>query len=236
MWIILVLELIFQVLIRPPDYHDILHTEKAFLPSTARHINSFHLTYEALALILFFPHVICTLSSKCLDGPFLNRTKAPLLALTSASTLEAALGRLDLSLTILRAFGLIRHWKQMWIRSAYEAGKKDEGTFVLFGQHFLRFFAIGFIRKLFFSGHPKTMQRFRRRKKDVSSGEEFYAASKNVRIQDDYAFSREDEDEEEQRGQIDKIASNPSDVLLKNAASIGTALMLVNSHRALSLL
>jgi hypothetical protein len=133
------MELIFQVLIRPPDYHDILHTEKAFLPSTARHINSFHLTYEALALILFFPHVICTLSSKCLDGPFLNRAKAPLLALTSASTLEAALGRLDLSLTILRAFGLIRHWKQMWIRSAFETGKKDEGTFALFGQSFLRF-------------------------------------------------------------------------------------------------
>jgi hypothetical protein len=127
-WIILVFELVFQVLIRPSDYHDILHTEKAFLPSTARHINSFHLTYEALALILFFPHVICTLSTKCVDGPFLSRAKAPLLALTSASRFEAVLGRLDLSLTFLRAFGLIRHWKQMWIRSAFEAEKKDEGT------------------------------------------------------------------------------------------------------------
>lgn len=129
-WIILVLELVFQVLIRPADYQDILHTEKAFLPSTARHINSFHLFYEALALILFFPHVICTLSTTCVDGPFLNRAKSPLLALTSASRFEAALGRLDLSLTILRAFGLIRHWKQMWIRSAFEAEKKDEGTFL----------------------------------------------------------------------------------------------------------
>jgi hypothetical protein len=88
----------------------------------------------------------------------------------------------------------------------------------------------------FISGHPKTIQRFRRRKKDVSSGGEFYASAQNVRIQDDYAFSREDEEDEEQRGQMDKIASNPSDLLLKNAASIGTALMLVNSHRALSLL
>lgn len=53
-----------------------------------------------------------------------------MVALASGSGFEAALGRLDLSLTFLRAFGLIRHWKQMWIRSAFEAKKENEGTFV----------------------------------------------------------------------------------------------------------
>lgn len=123
------LELVFQVLIRPSDYYEILHTEKAFLPSTARHINRFHLVYEAIALILFLPHIVCTLSpSVCLDQPFFNRARAPLLALTSDSGFEAFFGRLDLSLTFLRSFGLIRHWKQMWIRSAFEIHEKDEGA------------------------------------------------------------------------------------------------------------
>jgi hypothetical protein len=129
-WTVLVLELIFQVLIRPPDYHAILHTEKAFLPSTARHISSFHLVYEAIALILFLPQVICMISGMCLDCPFNSPARAPLMALTSGSRFEAALGRLVLSLTFLRAFGLIRHWKQMWIRSAFETKTKDEGPFM----------------------------------------------------------------------------------------------------------
>lgn len=130
-WVILVLELAIEVLIRPPNYGALMTTDKAFAPSTARHINRFHLVFEIIALALYIPQVSCSLSATCQDGlfrPFLDRARAPLWALTSLHDSEAVLGRLDLGLTFLRAFGLIRHWKQMWINYTFERDKSKRST------------------------------------------------------------------------------------------------------------
>lgn len=62
----------------------------------------------------------------CAEQPFLSRAKAPLYALTNHSGGTAILGRLDLSLTFLRAFGLVRHWKQMWINNAFQEEIRSE--------------------------------------------------------------------------------------------------------------
>ena len=130
-WAILVAELLFEVLLRPKNYGQLVRTDKAFLPSTARHINMFHLVFEAIALLLFVPQVVCiSRSVDCTEQLFLSRAKAPVFALTSPSAHHTILGRLDLSLTFLRAFGLMRHWKQMWINSAFqEEVRKEPSTY-----------------------------------------------------------------------------------------------------------
>lgn len=128
----------FEVLLRPKNYGKLVKTERAFLPSTARHINTFHLVFEALALILFLPQIICNIGVACTDPIFLSRVKAPIFALTSPVRSFSILGRLDLSLTFLRAFGLVRHWKQMWINTAFQEQVRSEpskSTAVLFAKH-----------------------------------------------------------------------------------------------------
>jgi len=206
-WSILVIELIFEFFIRPRSYHDLIKSDKAFAPATARYINRYHLICEALALILYIPEVSCSVSRSCKSINYIG-TEAPLWAITSVSGWKAALGRFLLGLTFLRAFSLVRHWKQMWINHTYD--KKDDGPSSV-------------VRKLLLVEDRKnTLRRMmlRRRKKM-------------------------DEDNESTNGEYDDANRNSmqtfkvdteEDRQLKSAATIGTALMVVNSHRALFLL
>lgn len=123
-WFILVIELSFEYLLRPTDYQQLIKSEKAFAPSTARHINRYHLFCEAIALLLFVTHFPCAFLNKCGGRLPFSSVQAGLYAVVGATNADAALGRFVLGLTFLRAFGLVRRWKQMWINLTFEEAKE----------------------------------------------------------------------------------------------------------------
>ena len=204
-WIVLVLELFFEAMIRPKNYGELRSSDKAFSPSTARHINAFHLCFEAAALLLFLPHFPCLFDhERCGDDIFFSGIYGAINSLTSTQGYEQAFGRLILGLTFLRVFGLVRHWKQMWLNNTFE---KDASNSRI-------------VRNMLMMGADNSRRRRlslrkARKKKD---DEEF----------DDGELNEEDE--------IDGKTNNVEDQDLKNAANVGTALMIVNSHRVLVLL
>lgn len=81
---------------------------------------------EMVALILYVPPVFCVLTSGQCEDRMLGAQDA-LWAVTSPDAAKAALGRFTLGLTFLRTFGLVRHWKQMWINHTFE-GRKPESS------------------------------------------------------------------------------------------------------------
>ena len=111
------LELLFEVFIRPDGYKSLILSEKAFTPETVRYINSLHLTVEAISLGVFVPEFLCILTpTHCcgdkFDFSFMN---ALFYAILGPARWQAALGRAHLALIRLRIFGLIRHFRKMWI-------------------------------------------------------------------------------------------------------------------------
>ena len=202
-WFILVMELLLEFLIRPPDYSALMQSEKAFAPSTARHINVFHLVMESFALILFAPRFRCVANedncgTRGVIGPGL---RASIDALSGDNEGLIALGRFFLGLHFLRTFGLIRHWKQVWLKSTFEDDQANSQI----------------IRRLLLvetDGEHADRQYRRAKKTDLEK-----------------ALDRE----EDRSGGTSKSASEEQE-RLKNAATIGTALMVVNSHRFLLLM
>lgn len=130
MWCILLVELLFEYLIRPWDYNLATQSERAYQPAVARHINNFHLVFETTALILYIPQIPCLLNDRCLSSgsSVFSLQRAAMLAVTGSTSSEIALGRFIIGLSFLRMFALIRHWKQMWIRSMFDDDEKELGS------------------------------------------------------------------------------------------------------------
>jgi hypothetical protein len=122
-WTVLVLELIFEFLIRPSGYADLMVSDRAFAPSTARHINTFHLCFEFLALLTFVPEVACIANfEQCSQDGRFTRFDASLDAVVGHDHAHAAVrGRFILGITALRFFAVVRHWKQMWINNVFRS-------------------------------------------------------------------------------------------------------------------
>lgn len=118
-WCILALELVFEYLIRPFDYGMLVESDQAYAPSTARHINLYHLAFEAIALILFIPEFICMYKDQCGGLVRFSSLWASVHSVDGSDSGKAVLSRLCLGLTSLRLFGLVRHWKQMWINNTF---------------------------------------------------------------------------------------------------------------------
>jgi hypothetical protein len=125
-WIILTFELIFEVFIRPDGYRSLITSEKAYAPSTVRFINSFHLFFETISLVAFFPEFICLWSSvyTCGDRPPFSNFNAVFMSVLGPSQLNAFYGRAYIALDRLRVFGLVRHWKKMWINNKFVAVRR----------------------------------------------------------------------------------------------------------------
>lgn len=134
-WTILVLELIFEAVIRPSNYSALIESDKAFAPSTARYINRFHLFFEMLALLTYVPEFSCVATSVCTRNEYFSRVSASWKAVLGPTHGDSALGRLLMGLTSLRFFGVIRHWKQMWISSTFKAGRRYGIEKWLFPRH-----------------------------------------------------------------------------------------------------
>lgn len=115
------MELIFEWLIRPSNYYgQLMKSEKAFAPSTARYINGFHLVTETVALALFIPEFDCLTTKVCGKRIFFSGVDAALSAIYGPTRARAALGRLCIGLTSLRSVGLVRRWKIMWVQKTFE--------------------------------------------------------------------------------------------------------------------
>lgn len=117
----LVIELLFEVFIRPDGYKSLITSEKAYSPNTVRYINSFHLLIESLSLALFIPEFLCLWSSaySCGDRPGFSYFNAVYMAVLGPHRSDAFFGRAYFALVRLRVFGLVRHWKKMWINNTF---------------------------------------------------------------------------------------------------------------------
>lgn len=162
-------------MIRPSNYEELVQSDKAFAPSTARLLNRFHFVCESLSLLLYLPQTSCALSSNC-DATF-GATRRTLWALTSRNVGKAIVGRFFIGFIFLRSFGLARHWKKMWLNHTYDKNKQERCKF----QDTLRFravplqlysnkFCIALVRQVLFVEKVKRSRNFFRRKKyDVSA-------------------------------------------------------------------
>lgn len=129
-WVILLIELVFEVLIRPSDYGRLIQSDKAYTPSTARYINNMYIIGEVVALATFVPEIACIratgniCSNRSIFGPF-TQVKASVLAILGPTRIESIYGRLFMGLMALRFFGVIRHWKQMLINQTFHPTRRE---------------------------------------------------------------------------------------------------------------
>jgi len=216
-WAILALELAGEVFIRPDGYKQTLLTEKAFSPGVVRHINKFHLAMEVLSLIFFVPEFLCLFTSNysCSDRPGFSLLNASLMGVLGPDRDDAFYGRAFYAMIRLRMFGLVRHWKQMWISASIadpSLSRHDRGLIrgVILPQK-----ARGAARG---SAALKSLAKNSNRMKLEVDG---HKVSRELD-----AAAKESQATEQKR----------QDKYLTNATNIGTALMLINSHRAMIIL
>lgn len=117
-WVILVLELVFETFVRPDGYQSLLMSEKAYAPSTARFINRFHLFGEVVSITTFVPEFVCVLSPtyQCGDRFKVSLFNALFMKILGPTRMQVFYGLAFLALVRLRVFGLVRHWKKMWLK------------------------------------------------------------------------------------------------------------------------
>eukprot|EP00980_Cylindrotheca_fusiformis_P021686 scaffold8529_cov137-Cylindrotheca_fusiformis.AAC.16 len=217
-WGILVVELLLEILIRPKGYSHLMESDKAFAPSTARHISTFHIFFEGIALVTFIPEFWCLVdeTESCYRGQWYSRLTASEDAILGEDSTTVVLGRFMMGLTALRFFGVVRHWKQMWINSTFHASDQDRQAR---NQHPPTLWTSATDSAASAPTLKKSIMKRRERMKRKTD--------------DDVNESTEEKGDEVPKSQF---ASSEEDQRLKNAATIGTALMVVNSQRALVLL
>jgi len=134
-WLVLVLELAFEVWIWPRGFFRILRSEMAFDPNTARYLSLLHLIVESLALILFMPEFVCLFKvsatprrfcdvDDCVAQLKVSINKASLIAVLGPTRMDVFWGHLFFFTVRLRIFGPIRRWTKMWIKSEFISRKR----------------------------------------------------------------------------------------------------------------
>lgn len=121
MWIVLFLELVMEVFIRPTGYRALIKSERAYLPSTVRYLNSFHLISEMISLAFFVPEFICLFdpNKSCGDRYSFSLANSCLMSIYGPDRLHAFYGTAFICMLRLRIFGLVRHWTKMWINNTF---------------------------------------------------------------------------------------------------------------------
>lgn len=205
-----------EVFIRPNGYRALIRSDRAYLPSTVRYLNTFHLVSEMISLIFFIPEFICLFGSKsCGDRYAFSLANACLMSLYGPDRLHAFYGTAFICILRLRIFGLVRHWTKMWINNTFVRirGKDGEwrvqrgkGFFVPQGHRGGR-------------GHENAISMMEA-EKDTSVDTSALLKRKSSNMMDD------DKDDEKKNGYTD-------DYHLTNASKIGTALFTTNAQRGL---
>lgn len=118
---ILMTELLFEVFIRPDGYQDLIISDKAYAPTTVRFINFFHLIVESVSLLCFIPEFYCMFSPtmRCDEKLNFSFFNAALMGVVGPTSLDSFYGKAYFALIRFRVFGLVRHWKKMWINNTF---------------------------------------------------------------------------------------------------------------------
>jgi hypothetical protein len=120
-WIVIFLELILEVFIRPDGYHDMMESDKAYSPMTVRFISGVHFGVEFLSLLFFIPEFLCLFSNNitCDGRPAFSFLHSSMLTVTGPTRLHSFAGRCFHACIRLRVFGLVRHWKNYWVNQNF---------------------------------------------------------------------------------------------------------------------
>lgn len=120
-WTILTLELLLEVFIRPDGYYSTIRSDKAFTPTTVRFISGLHLFVESISLAFFTPEFFCLFDSTmtCGGRPRFSFLNATILAIAGTDRIRALAGRAFYACIRFRVFGLVRHWRNMWINTSF---------------------------------------------------------------------------------------------------------------------
>ena len=199
-WTVLSLELIFEVFIRPDGYHSLIRSDKAFAPTTVRYISGLHLVVEFMSLAFFVPEFLCLFTKSgttCSGRPVFSFLNATLLAVTGSTRIEALAGRAFYACLRLRVFGLVRHWRNMWVHTNFLKRRTKYLEMSVESRKSARL-SLDTTGKVTFGEEPAETIRFSRIK--------------------------------------NKMQQKQRDAALINASNIGTALMVTNSYRALTIL
>jgi hypothetical protein len=218
-WAILLVELLLEVFIRPDGYSLLIVSEKAFAPTTERYISAFHLAVEFLSLLVFIPEFYCVFSPAVTCGerlPF-SYINSALLGVIGPTRADVFYGQAYAALIRLRIFGLVRHWKNMWVANTFINQKwkgKDPGLLS----------SIVPYSKLTRS----VSQRHKKRHQLLLSVEQ----------PDDHRKESGTALSETVKAPVDPevVEQRKRENALTNASTIGTALMVTNSYRALAIL
>jgi hypothetical protein len=103
-WVILMLELIFEVSVRPKDYSKLVKAERAYSPTTVRYINGFHLVFEFVALMFAIPDFLPLFNHRVSNGT--SFIQAAINASYGKTNYQFIGGHLIFMLTRMRVFGL----------------------------------------------------------------------------------------------------------------------------------
>ncbi len=123
-WVYLVIELLFQLFLRPDDYNQLLKGSDAYSPRTVHYINRFHLFFESLALIFAMWDFFSIFGVK----PRIDSIKACVYATVGESLGLYILGYLYFFITRFRLFCLIRHKRNHWLNALYMNNKDAKRT------------------------------------------------------------------------------------------------------------
>jgi hypothetical protein len=119
-WAVLILELACEVFIRPDGYQALLFSDKAYAPTTVRYLHSVHLVIELFSLLLYISEFACIFTGEsCSQRLPLTFYNAALLGVIGPSFREVFLGHGYIALVRLRVFGMVRHWRNMWITRTF---------------------------------------------------------------------------------------------------------------------
>jgi hypothetical protein len=200
-WFVLLTELLLEVFIRPDGYEQMVESDKAYAPSTVRCISGIHWWVEFISLAFFTPEFICLFSStiECDESPAFSLLQSTKLAITGPTRLHAFAGRAFYAMVRFRVFGLVRHWKNMWVNRNFNKRKAR----LLMQKHDLR------------------------KSKRLLNDFSWRMDHTEIVSADGYTAQNKQTIKQEQKDSIQSLI---------NASNIGTALMVTNSYRSLSIL
>lgn len=112
-WLVLLMEIISEIYIRPDNYRALLQSDKAYAPSTVRYINNFHIIFELVALFFVIPDFLPLFGYDIVHVTF---PEGAINATGRRNEGDLIAGKLYFLLLHLRIFGLIRHLRNHWIR------------------------------------------------------------------------------------------------------------------------
>ena len=219
-WLILAMELILGVFVRPEEWHSLVRSDKAYTPQTAQYINGVHLFVESISLVFFVPVFFCIFRSEttCSSRLPFSFLEASLAAVLGPSLSSAFYGRFFYGVIRLRVFALVRHWRNAWNHSTFGMNHKKH--------------SVGEKRRTAFLYGTDEMST-----STMDTTEEYEMTDASNRHVVPYGANSYGHNRSHRKNSLvlkEKERKVREESRVK-ATNIGTALMTVNSHRALFL-